>query len=125
MLLANNTHGTLGATTFTPEFEELDTVTGFSWAAGAGIKYFFGRHFGIRNGILSTLLLAMNSSVSALYGQVLMKKYCEDSPLTKIKATVMPSRQIFTAIRSDLIELGFGPFQQQMPDVFEVVPVML
>ena len=40
--------GTIGATVFTPEFEALDTVTSFSWAAGGGIKYFFSKHIGIR-----------------------------------------------------------------------------
>ena len=40
--------GTLGATVFTPELENLDTVTSFSWGVGGGVKYFFGRNFGVR-----------------------------------------------------------------------------
>lgn len=77
----------------------------------------------IRNGILSTLLLAMNSTVGQLYADELMKCYCQDNPLTRLKIDVMPSRQIVTAIRSDLWELGFGPFQQQMPDYFTTLPL--
>ena len=77
----------------------------------------------IKNGILSTLLLSVNGSINILFGQKLMRAYCQDSPLTRIKINVMPSRQIITAIGSDLWELGFGPFQQQMPNTFETVPL--
>jgi len=77
----------------------------------------------IKNGILSTLLLAMNGTVNALYGPPLMAAYCEDSPLTRIKINVMPSRQIISAITSDLWELGFGPFQQRMPPHFQTIPL--
>ena len=77
----------------------------------------------IRNGILSTLLLAMNGSVSTLYGSDLVGKYFESSPLTRIKINVMPSREIITAVSSDLWELGFGPFQRTMPDVFQTIPL--
>lgn len=77
----------------------------------------------IKDGILSTLQLAINGSINSLYGQALMKEYCKDSPLTKIKINVLPSRQIITAIGSDLWELGFGPFQQHMPTIFETIPL--
>ena len=77
----------------------------------------------IKQGVLSTLLLAMNGSVNQLFGSDLMAAYCEDSPLTKLKLSVMPSRQIITAVASDLWELGFGPFQQNMPDYFETMPL--
>lgn len=77
----------------------------------------------IKHGILSTLLLAMNATVNALYGRQLMKAYCDDSPLTRLKINVMPSRQIISAITSDLWELGFGPFQQQMPPLFDTIPL--
>ena len=40
--------GTVGATVFTPEFEDLDTASNFSWSAGGGMKFFFSRHFGFR-----------------------------------------------------------------------------
>lgn len=77
----------------------------------------------IKNGILSTLMLALNSTVNALYGQALVSAYCRESPLIRIKINVMPSRQIISAVGSDLWELGFGPFQQQMPAHFETMPL--
>ena len=75
----------------------------------------------INNGILSTLLVAMNSTVNSLYGSELLANYCDESPLTRIKLNVMPSRQIITAITSDLWELGFGPFQKSMPEHFQTI----
>jgi len=75
----------------------------------------------INNGILSTLLIAMNSTVNSLYGTELLSNYCRESPLTRIKLNVMPSRQIITVIASDLWELGFGPFQKSMPDHFQTI----
>jgi len=77
----------------------------------------------IHNGILSTLALALNNTVSRLYANDLMKKYYNRNPLTGLKVDVMPSRQIISAIASDLWELGFGPFQQLMPDYFDVMPM--
>jgi DNA-binding transcriptional LysR family regulator len=77
----------------------------------------------IKNGILSTLLLALNGSVNILFTQKLMSIYCQDSPLTKLKVNVMPSRQIITAIGTDLWEIGFGPFQREMPPHFETIPL--
>jgi DNA-binding transcriptional LysR family regulator len=75
----------------------------------------------INHGILSTLLIAMSSTVNSLYGAKLLSQYCEQSPLTRVKLNVMPSRQIITAITSDLWELGFGPFQQSMPSHFHTI----
>ena len=77
----------------------------------------------IKHGILSTLLLAMSGNVNALYGPALVATYCEQSPLTRVKLNVMPSRQIISAITSDLFELGFGPFQKSMPDHFQTIPL--
>jgi DNA-binding transcriptional LysR family regulator len=77
----------------------------------------------IHNGILSTLALALNNTVSRLYANDLMNKYYTQNPLTGLKVDVMPSRQIISAIASDLWELGFGPFQQRMPDYFDVMPL--
>ena len=77
----------------------------------------------INHGILSTLLVAMSSTVNSLYGTELLSRYCEESPLTRIKLNVMPSRQIITSITSDLWELGFGPFQQLMPSQFHTIPL--
>jgi DNA-binding transcriptional LysR family regulator len=75
----------------------------------------------IKNGILSTLLLAINGTVNTLYASHLMTAYCDVSPLTRLQLNIMPSRQIISAITSDLWELGFGPFQQQMPDIFHTI----
>ncbi len=77
----------------------------------------------IRHGILSTLLLTMNGTVNALYGSRLISSYCHDSPLTKLKLSIMPSRQIITGVVSDLWEVGFGPFQQNMPVQLELKPL--
>ncbi len=77
----------------------------------------------IKQGILSTLLLAMNSTVNNIYGARLIEQYCNTYPLTRLKIAVMPSRQIITAISSDLWELGFGPFQQVMPDRIMSIPL--
>ena len=77
----------------------------------------------INHGILSTLLLAMSGTVNSLYGPALVATYCEQSPLTRVKLNVMPSRQIISAITSDLFELGFGPFQKSMPDHFQTIPL--
>ena len=77
----------------------------------------------IKNGVLSTLHLAMNSTVNHLYGPSLIQAYCDTHPLTRIKLSVMPSRQIITSVASELWELGFGPFQQTMPDRFRTIPL--
>lgn len=77
----------------------------------------------IKNGILSTLLLAMNATVNALYAKDLVCQYCTESPLTRLKINVMPSRQLISAVGSDLWELGFGPFQREMPEYLEPIPL--
>jgi DNA-binding transcriptional LysR family regulator len=61
--------------------------------------------------------------VNALWGDRLMAAYCADTPTMRLKVAVMPSREIISAIRSDLWELGFGPFQQQMPGLFATLPL--
>ena len=53
----------------------------------------------------------------------LIAKYCQGSPLTKIKLNIMPSRQIITGVVSELWEVGFGPFQQNMPVQLELLPL--
>jgi len=77
----------------------------------------------IKDGIMSTLTLAMSGSVNQCYGHQLLKAFCSQSPLTKLKINVMPSRQIVKAIGGGIWELGFGPFQQTMPDLFETIPL--
>jgi DNA-binding transcriptional LysR family regulator len=77
----------------------------------------------INQGIHSTLMLAVNSTVNYLYGDALFYQYCSDGPLTKLKLNVLPSRQIYSAIASDAWELGFGPFQQRMPEHLTALPL--
>ncbi|MFT5012492.1 MAG: DNA-binding transcriptional LysR family regulator [Patiriisocius sp.] len=77
----------------------------------------------IKQGILGTLLLAMSGTVNHLFGEPLLSAYCSENPLTRLKINVMPSRQIISAVASDLWELGFGPFQQNMPEYFEILPL--
>lgn len=77
----------------------------------------------IKNGILSTLHLAMNSTVNHLFGASLVHGFLNQHPLTRIKISVLPSRQIITAVSSELWELGLGPFQQTMPDRFRTIPL--
>lgn len=72
---------------------------------------------------MSTLLLAMSSTVNSLYGTDIVSNYCKYSPLTQVKLNVLPSRQIITAVASDLWELGFGPFQQSMPVQCHTIPM--
>ena len=77
----------------------------------------------IKNGILSTLHLAMNSTINQLFGAELVYDFLQQHPLTRIKISVLPSRQIITAVSSELWELGLGPFQQTMPDRFRTIPL--
>jgi len=77
----------------------------------------------IKNGILSTLHLAMNSTINQLFGAELVNNFLRQHPLTRIKISVLPSRQIITAVSSELWELGLGPFQQTMPDRFRTIPL--
>ncbi len=76
----------------------------------------------INHGILSTLQLAINSTVNSLYGSELLASYCIESPLTRIRLSVVPSRQIISGVASDQWELGFGPFQKSMPDIITTIP---
>ena len=77
----------------------------------------------IKNGILSTLHLAMNSTINQQFGASLVDEFLQQHPLTRIKISVLPSRQIITAVSSELWELGIGPFQQTMPDRFRTIPL--
>jgi len=76
----------------------------------------------IRSGALSTLNLAMSSLVNKLHGQRLLLTFCERNPLTRLKLDVAPSREIIYGVDEDRWELGFGPFQHQMPGHFETRP---
>ena len=77
----------------------------------------------IKNGILGNLLLATSSAVNLLFGEALITAFLNDSPMTRLKINVMPSRQINPGVEADLWELALGPFQQTMPDQFETVPL--
>jgi DNA-binding transcriptional LysR family regulator len=72
----------------------------------------------IKSGALSTLNLAMSSMVNQFHGRDLMLEFCERNPLTRLKLDVAPSREIVDGVDSGRWELGFGPFQQQMPGHF-------
>jgi DNA-binding transcriptional LysR family regulator len=76
----------------------------------------------IRTGALSTLNLAMNSTVNGIYGRDLLLEFCERNPLTRLKLDVAPSRELIYGVDEDRWELGFGPFQQQMPGHFVTTP---
>ena len=77
----------------------------------------------IRHGVASSLQVAMSGSVSQIYGNELLEDYCDSNPLTRLKADVMPSRKIIQGVLADTLELGFGPFQHQMPAVLETIPL--
>lgn len=77
----------------------------------------------IRQGILSTLMLAMNATVQQLYGSALVAGYLQNSPLTRLQVSVLPSRSIISAVAAETWELGFGPFQRLMPDYLTTVPL--
>ena len=69
----------------------------------------------IKTGALSTLNLAMSSVINRFHGTQLMLEFCERNPLTRLKLDVAPSREIVAGVDEGRWELGFGPFQQQMP----------
>ncbi len=73
----------------------------------------------IRTGALSTLSLAMSSTVNRFYGRSLLLEFCERNPLTRLKLDVAPSREMVYGLDEDRWELGFGPFQSRMPRHFE------
>lgn len=76
----------------------------------------------IRTGALSTLNLAVNSVVSRVFGRALMLEFCERNPLTRLKLDVAPSRELIYGVEEDRWELGFGPFQHNMPGHFVTTP---
>ncbi len=73
----------------------------------------------IRTGALSTLSLATNSMVNRFFTGKLMLEFCEQNPLTRLKLDVIPSKEIIYGVDEERWELGFGPFQSQMPQHFE------
>lgn len=77
----------------------------------------------IRQGVASSLQIAMSGTVSQLFGNELLEDYCDSNPLTRLKVDVMPSRKIIQGVIADALELGFGPFQHQMPNLLETIPL--
>lgn len=76
----------------------------------------------IRSGALSTLSLAMSSTVNRFLGEELLLAFCEQNPLTRLKLDVAPSREMVYGVDEDRWELGFGPFQSRMPRHFNCIP---
>ena len=78
----------------------------------------------IRTGALSTLNLAVNSMVNRCFGRELLLEFCEQNPLTRLKLDVAPSKEIIAGVADNRWELGFGPFQSQMPGTFTTRPLL-
>ena len=78
----------------------------------------------IKTGALSTLSLAMNSMFKRFLGRELLLAFCERNPLTRLKLSVAPSREILYGVDEDRWELGLGPFQTQMPGHFKLTPLL-
>jgi DNA-binding transcriptional LysR family regulator len=64
----------------------------------------------IRQGVASTLQIAMSGSVSQLFGNELLEDYCDSNPLTRLKVDVMPSRKIIQGVLGRLAGAGLRPF---------------
>lgn len=77
----------------------------------------------IRAGALSTLNLAMSSSVNRFHGERLLLEFCEKNPLTRLKLDVAPSREMVYGVDEGRWELAFGPFQSRMPGHLELLPL--
>ncbi|MGI9325959.1 MAG: LysR family transcriptional regulator [Pseudomonadales bacterium] len=78
----------------------------------------------IRTGALSTLSLAVNSMVNRYFAPALLLEFCDQNPLTRLKLDVAPSKEIIYGVDDDRWELGFGPFQKQMPGHFVSRPYL-
>lgn len=74
----------------------------------------------IRTGALSTLNLATNSMVNRYFARDLLLEFCAQNPFTRLKTDVVPSKEIIYGVCEDRWELGFGPFQSQMPQDLEL-----
>ena len=72
----------------------------------------------IRTGALSTLSLATNSMVNRFFGKSLLLSFCDLNPMTRMKLDVVPSKEIIYGVAEGRWELGFGPFQSEMPGNF-------
>jgi DNA-binding transcriptional LysR family regulator len=72
----------------------------------------------IKSGALSTLSLAVNSTVNRCYAQKLLLDFCALNPLTCLKLDVAPSMELIKGVDADRWEMGFGPFLNDMPGHF-------
>ena len=72
----------------------------------------------IRTGALSTLSLATNSMVNRYFSKTLLLTFCDLNPLTRLKLDVVPSKEIIYGVDEGRWEMGFGPFQTDMPGHF-------
>ncbi len=72
----------------------------------------------IKSGALSTLSLAVNSTVNRCYAQKLLLDFCALNPLTRLKLDVAPSMELIKGVDADRWEMGFGPFLNVMPGHF-------
>ncbi|MEM7003976.1 MAG: LysR family transcriptional regulator [Pseudomonadota bacterium] len=72
----------------------------------------------IKSGSLSTLSLATNSMVNRYFSRTLLLSFCDLNPLTRLKLDVVPSKEIIYGVAEGRWELGFGPFQREMPRHF-------
>lgn len=73
----------------------------------------------LRRGALSTLSLAMSSTVNRFFGPPLMLEFCERNPFTRLKLDVVPSLDIVAGVDDGRWEVGFGPFHNKMPQHFQ------
>ena len=75
----------------------------------------------IRSGAHSVLSLALSSAVNRRYGIELLRDFSEHNPLTRLRVDVAPSREIVYGVAEGRWELGFGPFQHNMPGQFTLI----
>lgn len=76
----------------------------------------------LKRGALSTLSLAMSSTVNRFFGPPLMLEFCERNPFTRLKLDVVPSLDIVAGVDDGRWEVGFGPFHNKMPQHFQCAP---
>ncbi len=76
----------------------------------------------IRSGAASTLSLGLSSAVNRRYGMSLLRQFSQHNPLTRLGVDVAASRALVYGVAEGRWELGFGPFQHEMPGYFALLP---
>lgn len=76
----------------------------------------------LREGRSEMLNVALAASVNYFYGPMLISTYYQQNPHVRMKIADLPSRSMIYAVLAGNIELGFGPFQKDMP-AFDTVPL--